>query len=366
MKSSPVIRIIAKTLLLLLIVNFAFILLRDMPFGKISAYNLLLRGRERFPFGEDPEVSYNLSMYNLDGMLASHEIAAQKKGADEFRVFVIGDSSVWGFLQKPQDTLAGILNSVGVKCGEKQLKVFNLGYPSLSVVKDLLIIDQVKKYEPDLIVWMVTLESLPDSLQMATPLVANNALKVNQLIRGYGLKYLPLATDPLDYTLIARRRELADLFRLQFYGVLWSATGIDQAYPSDFTSAQRDFDQDYSFHDFQQPNLDTSRLALDVIQKAIALNPSINFMLVNEPILISQGKNSNFRYDYYYPRWAYDQYRTWMNTQMETSGIEYYDLWDSVPENDFTNSAIHLNRAGEEILAERISSILEEKCSQNE
>ena len=362
LKNSAIIRIIAKALLLLLVINFAFILVKQVPFGKIGLYNTLFQGRERFPFGENPQVSYNLSMYNLDGMLASHEIAGQKKGTDEFRVFVIGDSSVWGFLQKPQDTLSSILDSKKLNCNNKPIRVYNFGYPSLSVVKDMLIIDMVKKYQPDLIIWMVTLESLPDSVQMETPLVANNTLRVNQLIKDYALNEETQPINLMDYTLIARRRELADLIRVQFYGLLWSATGIDQEIPASYTPALRDFDEDYSFHGFQKPNLDTSKLSLDVIRKTIEKNSTIEFMIVNEPVLISTGKNSNIRYDYYYPRWAYDQYRVWMSAEMTKAQIDYVDLWDLAPESEFTNSAIHLNRAGEELLAERISSVLEEGC----
>ncbi len=363
MKKAPVIlRILIKALLLVVVVNYAFIALNRLPVGSISLYNSVFHGRQRFPFGENPAAAYNLSLYNLDGMFASHQLSAADKTADEYRVLVVGDSSVWGFLQEPAETLAGILDQKGIACGGKNLRVFNLGYPSLSILKDLLIIDRANKLEADLIVWMVTLESLPRSAQLETPLVANNALAVNDLIERYGLDFEKLPVDWLDFTLIARRRELADLIRLQFYGLLWSATGIDQDYPLEYTPAQRDFEADDSFHDFSAPELDTSQLALEVIQKTVKKNVLMDFMVVNEPILISAGKNSAIRYNYYYPRWAYDQYRVWMKNAMDDSGIAYYDLWDIVPESNFTNSAIHLDRTGEEILAERISSLIGDHC----
>ena len=80
--------------------------------GRISAYNLLFPGRPRFPFGEDPSVSYNLSLYNLDAMFASHLLAAGgPKPSNQYRVLLLGDLSVWGTLLRPQDTLAGQLNA---------------------------------------------------------------------------------------------------------------------------------------------------------------------------------------------------------------------------------------------------------------
>lgn len=358
-------RILLKALLLLVVINFAFILLKDVPIGKLSLYNIAFDGRYRLPFGENSAASYNLSLYNLDAMLASHEISAAEKSADEFRIFVIGDSSVWGFLQRPEDTLAGILDDEEMLCGQKQIRVFNLGYPSMSVVKDLMIIDAIKAYEPDMIVWMVTLESLPLARQLETPLVENNPLVVNEIIDQYNLTNMDkLPTQSLDFTLIKRRRELADMVRLQFYGATWSATGIDQEYPLEYNPALRDFDvDDLAFYDFETGELDQKRLALDVIPKAIEFNQDIEFLVVNEPILISSGENSDVRYDYYYPRWAYDQYRGIMQRQMDESGIKYYDLWDIIPEKDFTNSAIHLNMHGENVLADSVMSIILKGCN---
>jgi hypothetical protein len=44
--------------------------------GRISAYNLLFPGRQRFPFGENPAKSYNLSLYSLPAMFASLQVNA--------------------------------------------------------------------------------------------------------------------------------------------------------------------------------------------------------------------------------------------------------------------------------------------------
>lgn len=358
-------RILVKAILFVVLFSLAFSLLMNVPIGKISLYNHLYPGRERFPFGESPTTSYNLSIYNLDAMLASHEIAAANKSADEYRVFVVGDSSTWGFLQRPQDTLAGLLDNRALEVGGKQVRVYNLGYPSLSVLKDLMIIDRVLQYQPDLIIWLVTLESLPLENQLETPLVANNPLAVNDLIDHYQLGgFAKQLIDWKDASLFARRREMADIIRLQIYGVMWAATGIDQDYPSDYTPALRDFDVDESFYDFTPYNLDVKRLALDVIDQTIKVNEDIRFLVVNEPILIATGANSDVRYNYYYPRWAYDQYRNLIRDNMDKTGINYYDLWDIVPQEHFTNSAIHMDKDGEKILAERIASIITETYAQ--
>ncbi len=67
-----------------------------------------------------------------------------------------------------------------------------------------------------------------------------------------------------------------------------------------------------SFHDIKPGDDLQSTLAWDVLQKGMALAQSneLPVLLVNEPILISNGENSDIRYNFYYPRWAYDAYRS--------------------------------------------------------
>src|ERR1051325_2942511 len=86
--------VLLKAVLLFMLFNLAFMYLKNLPLGKLSLYNSIFPGRERVPFGETPE-SYNLSLFDLDTMFASHVISAAGKTPNEYRVFLIGDSSVW-------------------------------------------------------------------------------------------------------------------------------------------------------------------------------------------------------------------------------------------------------------------------------
>ena len=79
--------VLIKGLLLFLIINFAVGLIPvGNSLGKLSLYNLIWPGRVRLPFGENPTEAYNLSLYDLEAMFASHEINAGDKPADEFRI----------------------------------------------------------------------------------------------------------------------------------------------------------------------------------------------------------------------------------------------------------------------------------------
>jgi hypothetical protein len=337
--------------------------------GKLSLYNTLFTGRLRFPFGEDSAQSYNLSLFNLDAMFASHVINAGPKPADEFRVIIIGDSSAWGILLRPEETLAGQLEAASLTtCNGKSVRVYNLGYPTISLTKDLMVLDYALRYQPDLILWPLTLEAFPADKQLTSPLVANNAARVDDLISRYNLSLDP--SDPAlvrpgwwGKTLIGQRRALADLFRLQMYGVLWSATGIDQTYPADYSRAQTDFDTDITFHGMAGPTLDESQLAFDILEAGLTAAGNIPVVLVNEPMLISSGANSDLRYNFLYPRWAYDDWRLMMEGKAASLGWNYLDLWNLVPTDQFTNSAIHMTPAGESLMVEQIKrSIQQQVC----
>ena len=360
--------IILKGLILFLLLDLALAGVPPTELGKISLYNRLFAGRLRFPFGENPAQSYNLSLFNLDAMFASHVIADGPKPINEYRVVVIGDSSTWGILLRPEQTLAGIVDAKGlILCGKKA-RVYNLGYPTISLTKDLMVLDYAMRYRPDMIIWPLTLEAFPLDKQLTTPLVTNNAELVDNLVATSNLPFDK--NDPAliskgfkDRTLIGQRRALADLFRLQMYGVLWSATGIDQIYPSDFERAQTNYGTVTTFHGLQPPTLDPAELAFGVLEAGLRAAGKVPVLIVNEPMMISNGQNSNLHYNFFYPRWAYDQWRQMMMTKATAQDWNYLDLWNLLPADDFTNSAIHLTPEGEEVLSERVEkTILEETC----
>lgn len=361
-------RVLLKAGVLFVLFNFAFVLVNVEALGKLSLYNNVFPGRERLPFGETRE-SYNLSLYNLDAMFASHILAGTEKARDEYRVFLIGDSSVWGTLLTPQQTLAGQLNAGSITACGKTVRAYNLGYPTISLMKELMILDQALEYQPDMVVWLTTLESFPLYKQFESPLVANNAERVQKLIANYRVAslwdQLPLDPDDpalvqpskWDQTFVGQRRAVADLFRLQMYGALWASTGIDQVYPESYERAQVDLEASEDFHGLKSLQ---GNLALEVLDAGMSMG--IPTLLVNEPMLISNGQNSDIRYNFFYPRWAYDEYRVLLTGQAAENGWNYLDLWDLVPMDEFTNSGVHLTPFGESLLADEIAGAIRSNC----
>jgi hypothetical protein len=367
-------RILIKTLLLFIVCNLIFALLDPLPaLGRLSAYNLVFPGRPRLPYGEDPNRSYNLTLSQLEAMFASHEVSDESGVVDDFRVFFVGDSSVWGFLLRHDLTLAAKINTQGIRTSDgRKVRAFNLGYPTMSVTKDLLLLERSLEFEPDMIIWMITLESLPYPKQLDSPILQFNPLPTRTLIDRWELPLDPnddrLMNESFwDRTIIGRRRQLADIFRLQMYGILWASTSIDRYLSDEQGRRMEDLPADDSFQDFTQGELSLDDLAFEVVDAGVELAGDVPVLLVNEPIFISSGENSDIRYNFYYPRWAYDEYRRLMASISSASEWNYLDLWNALPATEFTDSAIHYSADGASQLAVMLAEkILEQADSTQE
>jgi hypothetical protein len=358
-----IIRVLIVTAVLFVTCNLVFAVLNPLEtLGRVSLYNVVLPGRERLPYGEDSARSYNLSTDNIPAMFASHVIARPKPG-DEFRVIVIGDSGTWGWMLENEHTLAGQINAQNLTTAEgKRVAAYNLGYPVMALTKDVLILEEALKYQPDLIVWPVTLESFPRAKQVFPSIVQNNAARVRELIARYQLNLDPhdsrfVDPDLFGRTIFGQRRNLADWLRLQALGFAWAATRIDQALPAESKLRQADFEKDVSWQDFNEPAaLTGSDLAFDVLDAGLKMAGNLPVLVVNEPMFISRGQNSDLRYNSFYPRWAYDQYRALLNGQAAANSWHYLDLWDSIAPDEFTDTPVHLTPNGMAQLARTVGA----------
>jgi hypothetical protein len=356
-------RIFLKAGLLFLLLNILFAALSPMEaLGNLSLYNWLIPGRERLPYGEQIEQAYNLSLNNIPAMFASHALS-QPQAADEFRVIILGDSGTWGWFLQNKDTLAGQLNAANLVTDTGlPITVYNLGYPIMSLTKDLLILDEAMNYEPDLIIWPVTLESFPREKQLVSPIVQHNGGRIRPFITQYALNLNPndkqfIEPNWYDKTLIGQRRPLADLLRLQTTGFAWAATGIDQAIPADIPLRQTDLAADTSWQGFTELERFTrDDLAFDVLAAGMTRAGNVPVLLINEPMFISNGANSDLRYNSFYPIWAYDLYREMLAETAVTHNYHYLDLWNSIPPEEFSDTPVHLTPAGTKMMAETVAA----------
>jgi len=360
-------RVLLKAFLLFALINVLYVLLNPLPLlGRLSMYNGLFPGRLRLPYGDDPGRSFNTTLSQLDAMFASHEIQGIDKSEDEFRVLIIGDSSVWGFLLEPVQTLSAQINqSELITVDGRSVRSYNLGYPTMSVTKDLMILERGLLNHPDLIIWLVTLESLPRESQLDSPFLQLNPEHTRELIAHYALDLDPKDerfenSTFWDRTVIGQRRELAQLLQLQMLGVLWAGSGVDHEIPETYNERLEDLPADQEFHNFLLGDLSSNELAFEVLEGGLLAAGNIPVVFINEPVFISQGENSEVRYNFYYPRWAYDFYREELQSQASARGWYYVDLWDALPSSEFTDSAIHYTPLGSKNLAQDIIEVIKE------
>ena len=356
--------VLIKALALFAALNLLFVSTDVVPLlGRLSLYNRVFPGRLRLPYGDDPSESYNLTLTQIDAMFAAHIIQSARD--DEYRIFLLGDSSIWGFLQPAGETLAEQINRLELQTEDgRPVRAYNFGYPTMSWLKDLLLLDRAMAFEPDLLLWFVTLESGTDPKQLDAPLLQYNAGEVRALIERFALDQNP--ADPRlveesfwDRTIIGQRRVLADLLRHQMLGVLWAATSIDHVVPDDFTERMEDLDPEVTFQTIAPRDWDDGLFAFDVLEAGFEAAGAIPMVLINEPMFISAGENSDIRYNFYYPRWVYDRYRETLGEACEQQNWQCVDLWDLLPGELYTDSAIHYTPEGAQRIALEMAPLLE-------
>jgi hypothetical protein len=355
-------RVLLKALFLFGALNVLFALL-DPPVGKLTLYNSIVPGRLRFPYEEKPAfyfVGYNAPIYeDFDAMFGTH-IISQRKPVDEFRLILLGDSATWGFGLPADATLAEQINRLDLRtCDGRTIRAFNLGYPFSYLTRDLLIMDKAMEYQPDMFVWLITLSTLEPKVG-ETHFIAPHAERFLQLAETYDLE-LSHFSPPLqkrtfwERTLVGQRDRLKNIFLMQALGVLWGATGID-----DHLSLEpareipgSDVSQDLAYEGRtpEQRGGVFDSLMTDVLSAAFGMARDVPLVLVNEPIFVAPGPNNLVRYNGYYPRWVYDEYRQFMLEWTENNTRSWLDYWDALPPQDFNDAFFHRRASGEQRFA---------------
>ena len=351
-------RVLVKALCLFVIINVLYALIDPQHFS-ISGYNLLFPGRTRLPFGDDP---YTVSVDNVDAMFASHAISA-RKNTKEYRVALIGDSSIWGEDLGADETISEQWNALNIQCEDRTIRTYNLGYPHPSILKDLIILDKAVEYDPDLIILFVTLNTLIS--QRINPFLVANSARALNVVDTYNIPFTSRETlreDESSFyekTLIGQRSNLARQIKLQMLGVVWAATRADIDPLSIHNDVRNNEVSDDPRYRGLQPSEDIGNLLLfSALTAGHDMAGRVPVLIVNEPIFITTKEHSVVRYNSAYPRWAYDQYREYIASRARKVGWNYLDLWNAVPPEFFSDAGVHLSAAGEHLLIQQINPVL--------
>lgn len=366
-------RVLIKAILFFVLLNLVFAWLNP-AIGRMTAYNWLWPGRVRFPYSESPlfyQQDYNNPLIqDFDAMFGAHIISGDAKPANEYRVLLLGDSATWGVHVMPQNMLASQINSLNLTtCDGRRIKAYDLGYPWPSLLRDVLILDYAQRYQPDMTIWLVTLHSFekkPADRDFLVP----HAERLYEVIEEHQLNLPRVYSEQSvqltfwDRTIIGQKERLKNLLLNQVYGLMWAATGIDNAngLPKNRPFMPQDVEADLSYFDYRSaeeaPALIRS-LMFDILRVGSEISSNAPLIVVNEPIFIVSGKNSELRYNHVYPRWAYDAYDQALAEWMATRAYPYYDYWNALPASEFSNDMAHRNTRGEAQFASLLAPILQ-------
>ena len=353
-------RVLAKGVFLFLTAEFIFYGVHP-DLSRLNVYNTPAMRRQRFPTSTVAPEDAGLDIDNLDAMFASN-IVSEPKAPNEYRVFVLGDSAVWGMRLTPVQTLPGQMDALGLKCGNKNVYAYNLSFPAPSATKDLMILDKAMKYQPDEIVWLITWYTLIPRMRTDHWLIGYNLDEYYKLAHRF--HFLP--NNDVSLSLVMQmtdqNRTLFHILRYQLYSLINIATGLDQI-PGPPQRKPAHLSIDPTFERMEPPKLYLRDVSLDQVIDFYQIAGSVPVILVNEPTkVLTDVPNSNIYYNIFYPRWVYDQYRQYMNKTAMENHWDYLDLWNIFPPSDYTDTPLHLNPQAETKLAKMIAPYLIKNC----
>lgn len=344
-------RTFVKALVLLLIFDVLFIALR--PFDAIEPLSLFghvlpYRSRLIMPAGDAGN-----QLMPLETMVKAHEIS-RPKASDEFRVLVLGDSGINGWSAIDSETISGYITASGQLAQGKHIRAYNLAFLGPSVTRDLVIADAALAYQPDMIVWFVTLQGFQN--QNPDPLLALNQPRVTKLTSQFGLADINAVTNGhwidtwWQHSILFRRKDIYRWLQYQSYALQPPAL-----LKSDNTESTRPLPEQPILGNGEpayMPMPNPVWASLPVLPKLTA----IPVLIVNEPILIVPdtvpGTRAN--YDSFYGRAIYDTYRLTFAQYCHDQALHCLDLWDLVQAADYTDSPLHRSPAGNAAIAARV------------
>ncbi|HEX2993856.1 MAG TPA: hypothetical protein VHP14_03475 [Anaerolineales bacterium] len=363
-------RVLVKAILLFAALNVAFALV-DPPLGKITLYNSVIPGRLRFPYEDKAAfyaVGYSVPINeDYDAMFGAHVIS-RKKAPDEFRLILLGDSATWGFGLDADEMLSEQINRLDLRtCDGRVVRAYNLAYPFSYLTRDLLLLDKSMDYQPDMVLWLITLSTLEPKVA-ETNFIAPHWQQYGELVDTYDLELTHFSKsiqEPAfwDRTIIGQRNRIKNLTLLQVFGFPWGGTGIDnhESLRPEPKLPSRDVEDSL---DYEGKSPDDAAdlfnsLLMNVVSTAYDIAGDVPVILVNEPIFVADGENHLVRYNGFYPRWVYDEYREFLGRWAQEHNHLLLDYWDTIPPEDFSDAYFHRRASGEERFAELLAPEIE-------
>jgi hypothetical protein len=365
-------RVFAKALILLIVFDVLQLALGLMPaIDHWSIYRAFTPPTSRLGLAlqiGDP------AWWTLDPLLDAHEIA-QPKAPDEFRVIMLGDSATFCLYCPTRESIPQALTDLDATINGKQVRAYNLAYPGSDWLKDILILQHALKYQPDAIVWLVTAKGSGDQPLPQEPeahlITRLNAAELPALARDYNLD----TWDIQRYTAAA----------VWYQQSIWTHGGrlrdwlvlLARTVRSALLQPGKDLTDQYLLPGppvTSQPirpvaEINSSLPGYNVMPNRqwellragaqMAREADVPLVIVNEPIYIGSGENSDVNYNSFYERALYDRFRAALTDFVAQHEVPYLDLWNTLPAEDFSNTSLHYNAEGNRRVADEIRQALQ-------
>lgn len=307
----------------------------------------------------------------LELLLRQHELCWRPAAApDELRVVLVGNSAVYGFPLPAEQTLAAELNA-HFAAGGIPAHVFNLGFVNTYQVRDAMIIREALAYDPDVIVYPLTLAEFVHVAPVPFPSLVqffdSNRLRLAAMVGDPPpgleepfLRYANFLHRPrADYHATDPLREAGAFLRLGAHASAQSIVARIHSpapgYQHAPTSRKDQYDCDQvaatnatQFRDWNQWNI----LAyLAELHRGRGIDVLVvDWPVAHEPI----GECYNARYTA-----ALDsEFVSWLRTQTAALDLAYLDLHDLLPAGEFIDS-LHVSAEGHRRIATEVARVLD-------
>jgi hypothetical protein len=350
--------LLLRTAMLFVAANVVFAALDPMPWlSKATLYNRVFPGRERLPF-LGVEGVFSPTTHDIDAMFASHRIAAPA-AADEFRVVLVGDSTVRGAGMDKNETYAGRLNAAQLRTSDgRRMRFYSLGIVNSSVLRDALVIQKSLQFEPDLILWFVVMQTLNDKNLFGQELVRSNKASVQRFADRHALHIDGLSVPPetfFDRSIIGRRTRLKQIIELQLSGIMWSISGMESSLNfAELAPKPEKPNQSLRWSGYAPPKLPAGAMRFDIMAAVLAEAGPVPLIIVNEPIRTADDVDQSTRYNHGYPRWAYDDYREQLHRFAAERSVPLIDIGNLLPSNEMIDN-LHPWPAGTKRVGDHIA-----------
>jgi hypothetical protein len=307
----------------------------------------------------------------LEPLLRQHELC-WRTAADprEARVALVGSSAVYGFPLTAEETVGGLLNAHFARSGISA-HVFNLAFVTPYQLRDALIIHEALRYEPDAILYPMTLAEFRHLAPVPYPTQSRFFEANGRAVRAMGAAPPPGLEEPLaryEQWLVRSHRgpqatdELREgglFLRMAAHAAARSVTAWLNSPAAPFVGQtagkQKDYDCDLTkatnagvYRDWKQWDV----LAyLDELQRT----RNIRVLVVYWPISHEPVGDC---YSVRYTNANVADFGEWMALESRARGLSYLDLHDLVPTELFIDS-IHLSPEGHRRVSEAIARSLD-------